>query len=99
MTVASVDTSSPPDLSSTIRQIVCEELQRHEEQAHYVAPPFKSSGSGDIVWEPPAAPWRHSVNAADFNGYSDQPPYVTTEPPRNASSVPRFDQHPRSFRP
>ncbi|KAH6929167.1 hypothetical protein HPB50_023966 [Hyalomma asiaticum] len=47
----------------------------------------------------PAAPWRHSVNAADFNGYRDQPPYVTTEPPRNASSVPRYDQHPRSFRP
>lgn len=52
-TVASVDTSPPlPDLSSAIRQIVREELQRHDEQARYAAPRCSSSVFRDTLWEP-----------------------------------------------
>lgn len=99
-TVASVDTSPLlPDLSSAIRQIVREELQRHDEQARYAAPRCSSSVFRDTFREPPSATWNHSVNVADLIGSRDEPHYITTEPPRNDSPPQRFDPRPRNFRP
>lgn len=57
-TVASVDTSSPTDLSATIRQIVREELLRHEEQARRAAPLYNPSTFRDTVCATPSTPWQ-----------------------------------------
>lgn len=66
-TVASVDAMSPSDLSSTIRQIVREELRRHE-QISQCPGDFEDIYERDTqrVRAPAtAAPWQPSVNVAD----------------------------------
>ncbi|KAH8025416.1 hypothetical protein HPB51_007728 [Rhipicephalus microplus] len=98
-TVASVDASPQTDLSATIRQIVREELLRHEEQTRYAVPRCASVAFRDAVCASPPATWQHSVNAADCNSYRHDPHYGQTEQRHYDSIDRRFDQHPRDVRP
>ncbi|KAH8032366.1 hypothetical protein HPB51_024343 [Rhipicephalus microplus] len=98
-TVASVDASPQTDLSATIRQIVREELLRHEEQTRYAVPRCASVAFRDAVCASPPATWQHSVNAADCNSCRHDPHYGQTEQRHYDSIDRRFDQHPRDVRP
>lgn len=97
-TVASVDTNPPIDLSSTIRQIVREELLRHEEQARYVDPRYSSCAFRDAMCSTPSTHWQHSVNAADFGSYRDGPHHDLNQPSYNDYFDQSLDQRPRNGR-
>lgn len=76
-TLACVDASTPSDLSSTIRQIVREELLRCHEIGRY--------GSGDSRGNEPGLPatsWQPSINAANVDDYRAVLPSAPTNRPR-----------------
>lgn len=76
-TLACVDASTPSDMSSTIRQIVREELLRCHEIGRY--------GSGDSRGNEPGLPatsWQPSINAANVDDYRAVIPSAPTNRPR-----------------
>lgn len=92
-TVASVEASSPFDLSSTIRQIVREELLRCHEISRF--------GGDDSRGNEPGLPpmsWQPSVNAADVDNYqavpqsgpASRPRFNSEQQRRNTSPTPRL---------
>lgn len=81
-TVASVEACSPFDLSSTIRQIVREELLRCHEISRF--------GGDDSRGNEPGLPpmsWQPSVNAADVDNYQAVPQSGPARRPRFVSTA------------